>query len=73
MRAFELDADELAAAHGGRVLGKRRIPSLLLDFGALDPVTSWARLRAFADAVGEERMTGASPALGRMLFGGGAR
>lgn len=73
MRAFELDADELAAAHGGRVLGKRRIPSLLLDFGALDPVTSWTRLRAFADAVGEERMTGASPALGRMLFGGGAR
>jgi hypothetical protein len=73
MRALGVDADELAARHHGRVLGRRRIPSLLIDLTDADPVSAWARLRAFADELGEQRMTAASSVLARMLFGGGAR
>lgn len=73
VRAFALDPEELAERHGGRVLGRRRIPSLLLDLTGADPVTAWARVRGFADHIGQERMTAASSVLGRMLFGGGAR
>lgn len=73
MRALGVDADDFAARHHGRVLGRRRVPSLLLDLTDADSVTAWGRLRAVADEIGEERMTDASPVLSGLLFGGGSR
>jgi hypothetical protein len=70
VRALDVDVDALAARHGGRVLGARRVPSLLIDLTAQDPVTAWASLRGFADDLGVERVSAASPVLSGLLFGG---
>jgi hypothetical protein len=69
VRALDIDASALASRHGGRVLGGRRTPSLLLDVADDEPARSWARVRGIADELGRERVAIASPAMADMLFG----
>jgi hypothetical protein len=70
VRALRIDVHGVAAHHEGKVVGGRRTPSLLLDLSGCTAPASWIRLRAFADALGVDRLHEASPAMAQMLFGG---
>ena len=69
VRALGLDAPGFASRHGGRVLGGRRTPSVLLDLADATPPRSWQRLRTMADELGADRIAAASAPLAAMLFG----
>ena len=72
-RILGVDPGEFAERHNGRVVGRHRVPAILLNLTDADPASAWGRMRTIVDEIGEDRLMKASPALSGLLFGGGAR